>query len=319
VSRFSGAEARNGWIRWRAGLRLDLARHWLRHDDFDEAHIHLARAVRLLRAAPPDPRRNGLLVRALTELGDEHRRRGRYPQATALLRDALELAGAGADPGQLAATLTVLGITAKELGAYREAERCYAEVENLFRAYAFTLTDQATLLHNLAGLAYARQRFPQAEAHARHAVRLRREVRTATVELAADLAVLGAAITAQGRHDEAREHLRRALGICREARPPRRYEIAVQLHNLASVDHADGHLDTAEQGFLDALKIKEQLLGADHPEVGVICNNLGTLRHDQNRHDEARDLYLRALAATEHAYPPGHPTVTAIRHNLRRT
>jgi tetratricopeptide (TPR) repeat protein len=319
VSRFSGGRARNGWIRWRAGLRLDLARYWLRHDDLAEAHAHLAHAVRLLGAAPPDPRRDGLLVRALTDLGDAYRRRGRYPQATALLRDALALAGADADPGRLAGTLTVLGITAKELGAYREAERCYTEIENLFRVYAFALTDQATLLHNLAGLAYAREQFPQAEAHARHAVRLRREVRTATVELAADLAVLGAAITAQGRHDEAREHLRHALAICRSARPVRRYEIAVQLHNLASVDHADGAFEAAEQGFLDALAIKEQLLGTDHPEVGVICNNLGTLRHDQNRHDEARELHLRALAVTEHAYPPGHPTVAAIRHNLRRT
>jgi tetratricopeptide (TPR) repeat protein len=289
-------------------------------DDAAAGHAHLVHAVHLLDAAPPSPRRNSLLVRALTALGDGHRRGGRYPQAGATLRRALALVEAEepADPGQLAAVLTVLGITAKELGAYRQAARCYAEVEALYRGSAVAPADQATLQHNLAGLAYAQRQFPLAETAARRAVHLRRRLRAAEVEFAGDLGVLGAAVAAQERPDEAREHLGRALAICAGARPPRRYEMAVHLHNLAAVDQADGRLDAAEQGYRRALAIKEHLLGADHPEVGVICNNLGTLLHDRDRRDEARGCYQRALAITERAYPAGHPATMAVHRNLCR-
>jgi tetratricopeptide (TPR) repeat protein len=311
---------------------VDLARYWHRHGDLDEAARHATRlattdraeaavilaaidrdrddaaaclanlvhAVDLLRAAPTSL----LLVRALTDLGDAHRRAGRYPQAVTTLREAL---AATTDPRQLAAGLTVLAITAKELGAYREAGRWYARVGALHETYAAPLNDRATLEHNRAGLAYAQRRFSKAEDHARRAVLLRRR---APLDLAGDLAVLGAAVAGQNRHDEAREHLRRALKIFTEARPPRRYEIAVQLHNLAAVDHAAGSLAAAEEGYLRALAIKEELLGSDHPEVGVICNNLGTLRPDQ-------DWLDRALAITGRALGAGHPTTRAVRLNLR--
>lgn len=289
-------------------------------DDAAASHDRLVHAVRLLDEAPPAPGHDKMLVRALTALGDGHRRAGRYPQATAALHRALALVEAEAtpDPGQLAAVLTVFGITAKELGAHRKAARCYAEVEALFREHGAAPADQASLQHNLAGLAYARQDYPRAETHARRAVLLRGRIRAAEVELAADLGILGAAVAGQDRHDEAREHLRRALAICEAARPPRRYEIAVHLHNLAAVDQADGRLAAAEQGYRRALAIKERLLGSDHPEVGVLCNNLGTLLHDQHRRGEAHGCYLRALAIIENTYSAGHPTALEIRHNLHQ-
>jgi hypothetical protein len=48
--------------------------------------------------------------------------------------------------------------------------------------------------------------------------------------------VLGAALAGQHRYREATAHLGQALALCRAARPPRDYEIAVQLHNLAGID-----------------------------------------------------------------------------------
>jgi len=289
-------------------------------DDSAVGRTRLEHAVQLLDAAPPAARRARVLVRALTGLGDCHRRGGRYPQASAALQRARALAEASdaPDPMQLAAVLTVLGITAKELGAYEQAARCYAEVDAIYREHAAAPGDRATLQHNLAGLAHAQRQYPQAESHARRAVELRGRAAAAQVEFAADLAVLGAAIAAQDRHDEAREQLRRALASCAAARPPRRYEVAVQLHNLAAIDQADGRPDDAEQGYRRALAVKEQLLGSEHPEVGLVCNNLGTLLHDQHRDSEARSCYLRALAIAERVYPAGHPTTTAVRHNLHR-
>jgi len=331
------------WLRWRVGRNLDLARYWHRHGDLDEAsrhasramalaagpvpvttratavmtaaaidrdrddlassHAHLVRAVALLEAAGPGRH----LAGALTDLGDVHRRLGRYEEATATLHRARSMVEA-AD----ARLLTVLGITAKEIGDFDEAARCYAGVAPLVSS----MDERATLAHNLAGLAYARERYPEAEAHARTAVATR--PRTRSVALAADLGVLGAAIAAQHRPGEARTHLERAVTLCEAARPSRPYELAVLLHNLAAVDHGAGQADDAERGYRRVLALKEDLLGTDHPEVGVVCNNLGTLLHDQGRTAEARRRYERARTIAERVYPAGHPTVNAIRHNLRR-
>ncbi len=323
------AASRNRWWWWSAARRLDLARYWQARGDLDEAARHASHALRLLTgagAAPVSLHASAALTAAAVD-----RDRAGYAAGHAQFEHAVRLLDAApptAERDRLLAhaltglgdvpVLTVQGITAKELGAYDQAARCYAEVAGIYHEYPPTLADQASLDHNLAGLAYAREQYPRAESHARLAVMLRRQAKAAEVDLAADLAVLAAAVAAQDRHDEARDHLRRALAACRAARPPRHYEIAVQLHNLAAVDQASGRLDDAERGYRQALALKTRLLGADHPEVGLVRNNLGTLLCQQHREGEAAACYRRALAIAERTYPPGHPTTTAIRHNLHR-
>jgi tetratricopeptide (TPR) repeat protein len=260
------------------------------------------------------------MARVLIALGDCHRRAGRYRRAREVLDRALRLV----DTDQCAASdlsgaaLAVLGITAKELGEYDQAARWYAQVERLHRAAGATAADAAALQHNLAGLEYARGRYPEAEAHIRRALALRRQApRAAAVEVAADLAVLGSALAGQHRYDEARTLFEQALDSCRTARPPRRYEIAVHLHNLADIEQSAGRLADAERRYRQTLAMKEELLGPDHPEVGLVANNLGTLLHQQQR-VEAGDCYRRALAIVERAYPPDHPFTARIRANIDR-
>jgi tetratricopeptide (TPR) repeat protein len=226
--------------------------------------------------------------------------------------------GRVAEPGLHAAVLTLQGITAKELGDYDGAAACYARVGAIHRDHGAAPAQAATLQHNLAGLDYARRRYPQAESHARHALALRHRTRGATVEIAADLAVLASALAAQHHLDQARELLEQALAACRAARPPRRYEIAVHLHNLADIEHTAGRADRAEDLYRQTLALKEELLGPDHPEVGLVTSNLGTLLHQQHRHHEAARCYQRALTIAERAYPADHPTTAAIRHHLHQ-
>src|SRR6266545_1280921 len=125
-----------------------------------------------------------------------------------------------------------------------------------------------------------------------------------------------AALAALHNFDEARLQLNHALASCTAARPPRRYEVAVQLHNLAALDQACGQPQRSEQLYRRALAIKHDLLGPDHPEVALIANNLGTLLHQQYRTAEAADLFRQALTIAEQSYPPGHPTTTGILRNL---
>jgi tetratricopeptide (TPR) repeat protein len=344
--------------RGRARLRLRLARYWQANGDLDEAARHAHRALRLLhgcsvelagevvltvaeiergrceyasgharlaqlvdeldRLPTAGPAGRLLLARALTGLGDAHRRSGRYPQATQTLQRACQLLEEAVEmqPELLAAALTTLAITHKEVGEFERAQQLYARVEQIREEAGASDGQLADLHHNLAGLAYARQRYPQAERHARQAVSLRHATGADAASLAADRAILAAALAALDNVDEARLQLDQALAACKAARPPRHYEIAVQLHNLAAVDQACGHPQRSEQLYRQALAIKEDLLGPDHPEVALIANNLGTLLHQQHRPAEAADLFRRALTIAEQSYPPGHPTTTGILRNL---
>ena len=227
-----------------------------------------------------------------------------------MLARALELVESARPPDPLlqTAVLTSQGITAKELGAYDTAVRCYERVSSIQREAGATRDDAASLQHNLAGLQYSRGCYVRAEAHARRALALRHEVPAVTqVELAADRAVLASALAAQRRYDEARMLLRQTLAVYRSARPARRYEIAVQLHNLADVEHAVGRSAEAEDLYRQALSVKEELLGDGHPEVGLVANNLGTLLMEQGRHAEAAECLRRALTIVERTYRPWPP------------
>ena len=342
----------------RARLRLRLARYWQANGDLDEAARHAHRALRLLHGSPVEltgevtltvaeierdrceyassharlaklvdqldnlppasPAGRLLLARALTGLGDAHRRSGRYSQATQTLQRACRLLedAVAAQPDLLAAALTTLAITSKEAGEFVRAQQLYTQVERIRAETGASDGQLADLHHNLAGLAYARQRYPQAERHARQAVSLRHAAGANAATQAADRAVLAAALAALHKFDEARLQLDQALAACKAASPPRRYEVAVQLHNMAALDQACGQPQRSEQLYRQALAIKEDLVGPDHPEVALVANNLGTLLQQQHRAAEAADLFRRALAIAEHSYPPGHPTTTGILGNL---
>jgi len=281
-------------------------------DDLAGSRVHVDYAVDVLEAAPPDAARDRVLAWAFVGAGDQHRRVGEYPAAQRVLRRALGLVESlqPPDPVLHAAVLTSQGITAKELGDLSTAARCYARVAGILAGSGASPGDAATLEHNLAGLAYARGRYREAEEHARQAIALRRRVpRVSTLALAPDLAVLASALAAQRRYSEAATLLRQTLAAYQKARPPRRYEIAVQLHNLADVAQAVGDLAEAEDLYRRALALKEELLGPDHPEVALVANNLGTLLWQLGRWDEADACFRRALALAERTYGAGHPLV----------
>jgi len=106
------------------------------------------------------------------------------------------------------------------------------------------------------------------------------------------------------------------LATCRASRPPRRYEIAAQLHNLADLEQECGQLERSERLYRHVLAIKEELCGPEHPELALVYNSLGTVLYQEHRIDEAVDTFRRALAIAETRYPPAHPTTVGIRRNL---
>ncbi len=310
-----------------AAVALTAARIAQDRDDDAGCRSHLEWAVAVLEPAgdgsraAADPARGDLLGWALVGLGDQRRRAGDYPAAEQLLASTLRLVESigSADPVLHAAVLTSQGITAKELGAFDAAAHHYARVSRIHREAGASRADAASLAHNLAGLDYARGHYAQAQEHAERALALRRQVpRVTRVDLAADTAVLAAAIAAQRRYGEARTLLQDTLTAYQAARPPRRYEVAVALHNLAGIEHAVGRSAAAEDLYRRALSLKEELLGPDHPEVGLLANNLATLLAEHGREPEAADYYRRASTILERAYGAEHHLADRVRRNAAR-
>src|SRR5262245_22308328 len=99
----------------------------------------------------------------------------------------------------------------------------------------------ATLYHNLGGLEHARDRFARAEIFARRAVQILEHVLDDRhLDVAADLAALGAIVAGRGNHGEAEVLYCRALDIFARVFGPEHYEVAVTLNNLATLCQATG-------------------------------------------------------------------------------
>ena len=246
--------------------------------DYPTAATYWAEAAALLDRTAAVPDRDRLLVRALTGLGDAHRRAGEHPTASAVLDRATALATdlVAADPMLSAAALTVAGIVAKETAAFDTAQRYYAQVDQLLDRATAGPAETATLAHNLAGLAYARGDADTAVREAERAVTLRAGTGS-ELDLAQDRAVLAAALAAAGRPAAALPHLDRALTASRSARPVRDYEVSVQLHTRASIRHDLGDRLGAERDYRASLATRRRLLGPDHPEVTLVAHNLAVL------------------------------------------
>jgi len=259
-----------------------------------------------------------LQVEPLVLLGNLRRLQGHYRDAETCLLRARALAEQAQLPTwRQARVLNGLALVYKDTANYDEAAMLYRQA--LQHTAQNDLMARATLQHNLAGLAHAQGHFVEAEQPARCAV----ELRTAVLghghpEVAADLAVLGAVLYGQERHDEAERVFNQALTALQRHYGPDHYEVAVNLGNLGALYAATGRADQAKQSYERALDIKRRLLEPTHPEIATLLNNLAVLHKQQGRLPAARGCYAQALTIFESTLGPEHPSTRTCRDNLER-
>ena len=259
-----------------------------------------------------------LTVHAEAARASVFRSQGRLSEAEAGCRRALALAEARLPPGDLlvAATLNSLGVVHKFQARYAEAEPLYQRALVIAKA-AGSSGDEATLLHNLGGLAHSRGDFATGEPLARRSVELREELLGPDhPTTAADRAAWGALLEGLGRLEDAERAYAEALAVFEARLGPRSLEAASALTALGGVHHARGALDDAERSYRRALDIREQVLGPDHFDLGLTLNNLAMLLVDRARRGDAvallcraRDIFVRALGAD-------HPHARAVEENI---
>lgn len=226
-------------------------------------------------AAPPGATAEAidLLADALVRRGNTQRLLGRYDHADTDLCRAADLARS---PLSVASVLNARGILAKDTGRLEQASQHYRAALSQMRSVVGDDHEcLASLFHNLAGLEHAQQRHLEGEPHARRAIRLRtRQCGPDSLEVAADLAVLGSLLAGQRRLDEAEVIFRQTLASWSRHRGPAHYEVAVSRHNLGAIHAARGDIRAAEDQYRRALAIKRTLLGDSHPEVVTLASDV---------------------------------------------
>ncbi len=128
--------------------------------------------------------------------------------------------------------------------------------------------------------------------------------------------VIGGLRLHQGRLDDARAALERALAIGEKTHGKDAPELGQVLTWLGSTLWDLGDHAGARAAYQRDLQLTEAAYGKDHPQVADIVNNLATLDEDDGKYDDARAGFEQALAIKERGYGPDNPALASSLDNL---
>ena len=282
-------------------------------------------------------------ARALTGLGQFHRRQGDYLQAAECLQQALAQARDGGDrPGQ-ARALTNLGAISFGQGHYQQALSHCQEALGLFRELgdqvgeAGALTSmglvyaaqgfyqqaadqhqqavvvarqaghrsrEAAALTNFGEACYGQGHYAQAAGYHQQALTLARELGDQYVETYA-LTALGAAHCRRGHYAQAADYSQQALTLARELGD--RDGEAGALNITGEVLLATGDAGQAHASHTAALSLARRT-GNRHEQAAALAG-LGQVCHRHGDHDQAAGYHRQALELFRHSGDRGGQAV----------
>jgi CHAT domain-containing protein/Tfp pilus assembly protein PilF len=234
-------------------------------------------------AAPADRSEssNDFLLTEAQQLDDRSladRQQGRYPEALAAGRRALEIRKQvlGDRHANTATSLVHLGATLSNMGQYDEARQCLEQAlavrKELFGekngAYLEALNDLGLIFHSM------------------------------------------------GQYEQAVSLLGRSLSLRWEVFGPQHLNVALAMNNMACVFEDIGHYASARQLHESALAIRRKQLGEAHPVVGASLNNLGLVLQKMGDHQEARRCHEQSLEIARKTQGEEHPETANRLNNL---
>jgi tetratricopeptide (TPR) repeat protein len=279
----------------------------------------------------------------LNAKGMEMYRAGRYQEAEAFYRQALEL------PTPLRAAILVnLGESLRSLARYRQAEPLLVEaVQRLEAAGESESTNLAHALCSLAAVFRTEGKLDDAERVARRATGIGTEKDQSDARLClaavyiqqqryADAETLvrdmdgrargtsaavlynNMAAASNARRDFARgeELARRALAIAKELLPAREALIATILNSVAQSCRFQSKYVEAEENYRKAIEMWQQALGPSHPDVARGIMNMASFYHERSRDTAAEELYRRAAAIFAQSLGDYHLDTLVARNEL---
>jgi serine/threonine protein kinase len=157
--------------------------------------------------------------------------------------------------------------------------------------------------------------FPESERHVGAALAIRRTLQD-NQGIAADLAALSEAVSAQGRYAEQESILREAINIRRLLHPGDHRELAGAMQALAASLRAQRRLDDAEPLYRAALDMRRRLFGSEHEDIAQSLNSLALLRQNKGDSAAAEPLFREALDMRRKLLGDPHPIVADALNNL---
>jgi serine/threonine protein kinase/tetratricopeptide (TPR) repeat protein len=294
-------------------LRSDQARF----DDAERlAREGLTSARSMLRADDPQ------IATATAALGQILEQRGAYPQAIAMLEDAVRLrSGPGTVASDLAAALYDLANTHFYAGHYDVSESLNRRVLSLHQgqfgdAHPLVAED----LINLGAIQYERGRYVDAERFYRQALDINRTwYGKDSYRTASNLTMLGRCLYQEKRYDEAHDLLAEALAVQEHVFGKVHPRVASALNDLGNVAMGRNRLTEAEEDFRRIGEIYRSVYGKTHYLVGIATSNLAGVYMARNDYATAERMYGDAAALFAQTQSPTHLNTGIARIKLGRS
>jgi tetratricopeptide (TPR) repeat protein len=301
----------------------------------------------------PSPEERARLEEQAKELDARARAlysQGRYPEATKVLQEALEIfrklySRERCPQGHpdLANTLNNVGGMLHAQGKYVQALDYFQQALHMQQQlyprerYPHGHPDLAVSLNSLGFLLQTQGEYAKAQDYYRQALQMRQELYSTEryplghPQVATSLNNLGRLLQDQGEYGQALDYLQQALRMDQQLYPKERYpqghpHLATSLNNVGLLLQVQGDYGQALDYYRQALHMLQQLYPTQHypqghPYLAQSLNNLGGLLHEQGDYGKALDYYRQALHmrqqlyATE-KYPQGHPDLAQSLDNL---
>jgi tetratricopeptide (TPR) repeat protein len=219
------------------------------------------------------------------------------------------------EPEVRAELVGTLGTVYGQLGLYGDALELKEEALRIRRdAGGEDRTALAKDVNNLAKALYDVGDYEGAERRFREALAIWRRLGDESWITAARN--LAAALSQQGRQDEALELHDQILEAQRSLYGPKDLEVAKSLHSLGALYRSRGEDAAAEPLLREALEIFTEKLGRRHTRVASVLASLGLVLHAQGRLAEARECTEEALRLRLELLGESHVSVANSRKSL---
>jgi non-specific serine/threonine protein kinase/serine/threonine-protein kinase len=222
------------------------------------------------------------------------------------------------DPEVQARMMHVMGGVYDNLGLYPQAQALLADAVRIRRLRLGTQNPATLAsMHSLAGVLRQQGQYAEAEKLQRETLDLRRNVLGPDdPDTAVSMSQLAMILYDEGRSAEAEKLAQGGLEIQRNSLGAEDSNTLWAMVILASVYYDENRLPEAEKLYSEALQIRRRTLGSDHPDTLALMDGYATTLAQEHRNDEAEKLLRETLDIRTRVLGPTHRDTLMSRNNV---